>query len=156
VIDPENVCRHLIKGSRCWQSIDVKIDYAARDFWALDLAEVKALNISIIERIVGSLWLCLNEEDSLLAFISTLDCDFSRFCFVRSESIPAFLGLLSPSSLDPLIWLSLCSRLLCRVLHAESAISGVAASRFVNPDLALGLRKEASDMVEFLWHELFN
>jgi hypothetical protein len=71
----------------------------------------------------------LNLQNSLLEFIRTVDGDRPILLrhvlseYLKAERMPVFLGFLAPSDLDPLIWSSLCCRLLLSVAHAQSAAS---------------------------------
>jgi hypothetical protein len=106
------------KGHFCDCCLEEEIDFAASHFYELEFEELKDLDICILEEILSSPSLRLNDEDSLLEFICELDWDrrilvrrvFSEY--LRSESMPVFLDFISPPNSDPVIWSSLCCRLL--------------------------------------------
>jgi hypothetical protein len=109
-----NVLHRLeMKGS----GFEGEIDYAASHFYELDLEDLKLLDFSIVEGIVSSPFLRLESEDSLLEFILGLDCERTvLFRYLHSDhlssgGIAALLKHHQPAEIDPLIWSSLCRRL---------------------------------------------
>jgi hypothetical protein len=118
-INVQNVCSRMRKGYLCCDCcIEEEIVFAASHFYELEFEELKDLDICIVEKILSSPSLRLKDEDSLLDFICKVNYDrrilvrqvFSEY--LRSENISVFLDFFSPSNLDPVIWSSLCRRLL--------------------------------------------
>jgi hypothetical protein len=157
-LEPKNVCVRLTKGDCCGRSIDNEIDFAASHFCELDLEDLKVLDVSIVERIVSSPQLRLKDEESLLDFIREFDCDrrillrHVRSEYLRGDSMSEFLEFLSPSTLDPLIWSSLCCRLLLPVSHPKETPSA-AHSRFADANVALASTRHRPNAVEIPMRE---
>jgi hypothetical protein len=82
---------------------------------------LKELSVDILERILSSGNLCLEDEDSLVEFISSLGHDFSNLyryveCrFLSLKGINDFLACVSFEELNFYIWESICGRLRCEV-----------------------------------------
>jgi hypothetical protein len=120
-INTQNVCSRLRKGHCCDCGIEEEIVFAASHFYELEFEELKDLDIDILETILSSRRLRLKDEDSLLDFICKVESD--RRILVRQvlseylsrESMPVFLDFISPPNSDPVIWSSLCRRLLLRL-----------------------------------------
>jgi hypothetical protein len=116
-IDNSNVCLCLKKADiRCCLSEEV--EFAASHFHDLDLNQLKQLDISILEKIVSSDSLVLQSEDSLLDFILQVDWDERNILvrhvrpeYLSCESMALFIECLGDSIIDPLIWDSVCHRL---------------------------------------------
>jgi hypothetical protein len=114
----QNVCSRLRKGDFYDCCLEEEICFAASHFYELEFEELKDLDICILETILSSPLLRLNDEDSLLEFICKVESDsrilvrqvFSEY--LRSESMTVFLDFISGSNADPVIWSSLCRRLL--------------------------------------------
>jgi hypothetical protein len=144
-IEIKTVCRRLAKGHCCGRSIEDEITFAASRFHELALEDLKDLDICILERILSSTSLRLKDEDSLLEFIGQIGRNgpillrYVHSEYLQSESMTVFLDSLSPSDLDPVIWSSLCRRLLLPVVYERANNSEIARSRFLNGDLFLGL-----------------
>jgi hypothetical protein len=144
-IDCQNVCSRMKKGESCGRCIDGEIQFAASHFYELDFDDVNTLTISLIERILSSTELCLRDEDSLLEFIGNMDSESPIllrhiFCqYLSIESVSAFLSLVSPANIDPLIWSSLCCRLVLPVFLGASVDPEMIRSRFIDKYLIPGM-----------------
>jgi hypothetical protein len=118
-LDVKKVCSRLRQGDIC-ASLQPEIEFVASHFTECDFDDLEDLDICLIEEIVSSSALRLNDEDSLLEFIRRIDCGpiLLRHVFcecLTSEGMSAFLALLPRADIDPVIWSSLCSRLLLPV-----------------------------------------
>jgi hypothetical protein len=136
-IEISNVSSLLKNKSAIGRPIDSEIEFAASHFYEIDVDTLKELDVSLLERIISCPSLRLRDEDSLLEFICSLECDqpiLLRYLysdFLSCESISVLVNHLSPDTLDSLIWSSLCRRLLLPVSHVRHEHSSLARARFV-------------------------
>jgi hypothetical protein len=137
-ISASNVCSQLIVKIASGCSVDKEIEFAASHFFEIDLDRLKAVNISVLERILSSEALHLKDEDSLLDFICDVesDCDIVLLRHLRVEYLSCkgmelFLNRLFHPDLDPLIWFSLRRRLILPIECGDLEYSSTAKSRFV-------------------------
>jgi hypothetical protein len=127
-ITGQNVCSRMRNGDSCGRCIEEEIGFAASHFYELDFEELKDLGVSILERIVSSPVLRLEDEDSLLEFICKVDCDRPILVrhilseYVKSDNMPVFLGFFAASNPDPVIWSSLCCRLVLPVWRPHNKV----------------------------------
>jgi hypothetical protein len=116
--------------------LDAEIAFLVRHFFEVDVNQLKRVDVSILERIVSSSGLRLISEDSLLDFILGLDCDhrvllsYLRPEYLGREGILHIIDRLAPSDFDPLIWPSLCRRLVLSDAHSDLKSAGNLSSRF--------------------------
>jgi hypothetical protein len=116
-INENNVYSRMKKGQLCGCCIEDEIGFAGSHFSELDLDELAKLDICIVERIVSCPELRLSDEDSLLEFICRIDCDspiLVRYVlseYLSSEKMSLFQNFVFGSHPDPVIWSSLCRRL---------------------------------------------
>jgi hypothetical protein len=131
------VLPRLRKKSAVGISVDSEIEFAAAHFYELqrenEVECFKLVDISVLERIVTSPALCLRGEDSLLTFICRLEraeemylLRYLRSEYLSTDGMELFLTHLSDSTLDALIWPSLCRRLLLPVWVQKSCAEVLA------------------------------
>jgi hypothetical protein len=114
-------CSRLTMKSSFGGSFDDEIAFIAAHFGDIDTESLRKLNVPLLEQIVSSPLLRVRDEDWLLEFICTLDCDHTillryLLCeYLSVEGISVLLAHFSPSDLDPLIWDSIIHRLLIPV-----------------------------------------
>jgi hypothetical protein len=119
-ITEANVCERLRKKTRFGCSVEREIEFAALHFHELNPEDLKGVDISVLEGIVSSEALCLSSEDSLLDFALSLGSRAESIVrYLQAEYLSCgkmaeLLDWVSVSSRhqDPLIWSSLCRRLL--------------------------------------------
>jgi hypothetical protein len=137
-IESNSVCSRMRKSHANGRAMDAEITFAASHFEELDLEDLKALDVCLLERIVSSPSLRLEDENSLLAFVRTVQSGgpillrYVRAEYLTSEGMSVFLDLLTPMNLDPLIWSSVCHRLIPPIQHEEAIGSAIADSPFVD------------------------
>jgi hypothetical protein len=100
---PNCIQRLIIKEeSKC--NVNDEVDSIASHFCKVtssQLEELKKFDVEILERILNSKYLCLNDEDSLVEFISSLGeeykslYDYVELRFLTSNGIERFLQLFS-------------------------------------------------------------
>jgi hypothetical protein len=120
-INQSTVCVRLKMKSALGRSVDQEVQFAASHFYELDSDDLKAIDISVLERILTSKWLRLQDEDSLLTFLCSLDSENipALLRYLRAECLSAdgmalLLDRLSLPIYDRFIWDSLCRRLRLR------------------------------------------
>jgi hypothetical protein len=125
-IEQSNVCSRLKRKSAIGRSVDAEVAFAALHFYELDLNELRGVEVSILERIVSCPCLRLENEDSLLDFIVSLECPDAILLlrYLQSEyltihGVSILLDHLSDSDLDWFAWESLCRRLRLPVSHQK-------------------------------------
>jgi hypothetical protein len=127
-INAENVCSRLKNDDYCEGFLEEAIGFAASHFYELQFEELKDLDICILDQILSSPLLRLKDEDSLLEFICEVDSDsrilarqvFSEY--LSCENMSVFLDFVSGLNPDPMIWSSLCRRLLLPVWHPSNKV----------------------------------
>jgi hypothetical protein len=112
--------------SRLRIKIDAKCDFEEEvefiashfhEFDSCELDKLKELDVGVLEHILGSDNLCLEDEDSLVEFISSLGEEYSNLynfveCrFLSVEGIDKFLSLNSFEQVNFCVWESICRRL---------------------------------------------
>jgi hypothetical protein len=141
--------------------VDEEVEFAASHFYELDPDDLQGIGGSILEEIVGSQWLRLPNEDSLLNFIGQVDSEdqtrllrYLRIEYLSCEAMKVFLEQFADSILDPAIWESLCYRLLLPVSPSSSERSSISASRF-NPGVEFPMKevKSLEGIVSYLYAE---
>jgi hypothetical protein len=109
--------------ARC--NLEEEFEFIASHFYELESSELdklKELNIDLLERIFGSDNLCLEDEDSLVEFISSLGEEYSslynfvEFRFLSVEGINKSLSLISFEEVSFCVWESICRRLRLEVV----------------------------------------
>jgi hypothetical protein len=132
------VCSLLRHKWAAGRRVDREVEFAANHFHEIDHANLKELDVSILEEIISSPVLHLDNEDSLLDFICSLPSEaqivllrYLRIEYLTCESMNVLLDCLPDSGLDPFVWYSLCRRL---CLPVSPSASG-AIPRFVRPTL---------------------
>ena len=114
------------------------IDFVSNNFEEINKEELKKLNFEIIEEIIQSNSLRLNNESSLLDFILSLYeydhsfCDlfeYVQFRNVSEESLISFIDEFEIEDLNQNIWNSICARLLPK--SKEFALVKVNSIRYV-------------------------
>jgi hypothetical protein len=108
------------------RSVDLEIDFVASHFYELDFADLRLIDISVLERILSSKSLTLRSEDSLLDFICSVEWD-DEACLLRQlrieylscESMKLFVDRLYDLTVDPILWHSICQRLCLPVSHSR-------------------------------------
>jgi hypothetical protein len=143
-----NARARLESKSLAGQNMEAEIEFTAEHFHELDLKAFSKLDISIIERIISSPALRLDNEDSLLRFVLSVTDDPQTllrylWCeYLSSEGMATLLDALSPSTLDSFTWASLCRRLLLPVLRTRSSESPGAGARFLKLPATSSERRE--------------
>jgi hypothetical protein len=118
-----NICRLLTFHSLLGICDESEIEFAASHFSEIEEQSLRDLPASILESVLSSESLRLKDEDSLLKFIHTVDCDhqvlyrYLRPEYLTCEGIRALVDNLEFESLDRLVWSSLCRRLLLEVFQ---------------------------------------
>jgi hypothetical protein len=125
-IDKSSVCFRLRRKSVIGSSIEEEISFAASHFCELEVADLKGIDVSVLERIVTSEKLCLKDEDSLLRVICALgrEDEIVLLRHLRSEylstgAIKEFLCRLPVPNVDRALWDSICYRLCLSVSGVE-------------------------------------
>jgi hypothetical protein len=102
--------------------VDEEIEFAASHFCEIDADDLKGIDVRLLELIVSSDGLRLESEDSLLTFILNLGLEdalvlvrYLRSEYLSAKSMSLFLDGLGDSVSDPVVWDSLCHRLLLRL-----------------------------------------
>jgi hypothetical protein len=120
-IELTNVCSMLRSKSHSGAPADREIAFAALHFCELDSDGLKDLDLSTVEGILSSPLLRLVNEDWLLTFICGMEIPlevllrYVRTDYLSGSGISMLLDCLSPLRLDPMIWESLCRRLILPV-----------------------------------------
>jgi hypothetical protein len=120
-----NCCSRLKVKTDGRYDIEEEVEFIACHFYEFEsreLDKLKELNIDVLERIFGCDNLCLEDEESLVEFISSLGEEYSSLygfieCrFLSVEGIDKFLSLISFEELDLRLWESICRRLRLEIL----------------------------------------
>jgi hypothetical protein len=99
-IDLRTICVRLSQVHADGNASDEEISFAASHFYELDFENGKKLGVCVIERILCSPELRLETEDSLLEFISSVDCHPPILLrhvhseYLTSKSVSSFLDSL--------------------------------------------------------------
>jgi hypothetical protein len=118
-ITTKNVCKRLRRRSLYGRSMESEIKFSASHLDELNVADLKGLDISVVEAIVSSGSLRVRSEDSLADFILSLDSGWEvviRYLhsgYLSRETMADVLNFFSDPDDRPVIWPSLCRRLLC-------------------------------------------
>jgi hypothetical protein len=129
-INVKNVCSRMRNGHFCEFCIEEEIAFAASHFDELVFEELKNLDICIVDQILSSPRLRLKDEDSLFELICEFDCEspvlFRHVLsdYLSCETMSVFLDLVCPPAPDPVMWSSLCRRLLLPVWRPPSKLCG--------------------------------
>jgi hypothetical protein len=126
-INESNVCFRLRTKSAAGLSVEDEIEFAASNFYLIGFEKLKGIDLCILEAIVTSKSLRLENEDSLLNLIHSLDSEDRLFLlrylhpeYLTREAMAEVVELLCDCISDPLIWASLCPRLCLRVSNRQS------------------------------------
>jgi hypothetical protein len=139
-IETTNICRRLEFREETEVCVDSEIEFAASHFYEIDEEFLRQLPVSILESILSCGTLRLRDEDSLLNFINTLDCDrhllyrYLKSEYLSCEGIALLVESLNADSLDCMIWSSLCRRLVLQVCKLSSESLEISKMRFVTSE----------------------
>jgi hypothetical protein len=141
-IDVNNICRRLEIRSLLGNCELSEIEFAASHFTEIKAELLRQLPICVLESILSCSSLRLKDEDSLLEFINTIECECDREVLYRylkteylsCEGIRLLIEDLRIESLDCLMWSSLCHRLLLHVHKMPTELVELSKLRFINPN----------------------
>jgi hypothetical protein len=119
-INRSTVCGRLRRNWLEGRSVEAEIAFAASHFYEIESDELKGIDGSLLELIVGSERLVLASEDSLLNFIMSLGSEDYIVALLRylwseclsCEGTTLLMERRIDSGVDRLLWDSLCRRLL--------------------------------------------
>jgi hypothetical protein len=101
--------------------VEEELKFIAEHFYEVNQDEVKTLRNSTVEAIVSHENLCLEDEESLLEFISSLgEEELNLYGYVECrylslEGIEKFVEGMNEEMIDGRIWRSICGRLRCEL-----------------------------------------
>jgi hypothetical protein len=135
-IELGNICSRLTLHSNIEDHVDREIEYAASHFYEIEESSLRTLPVCVLESVLSCESLRLKDEDSLLEFINTIDCDhrllyrYLKAEYLSCKGIRLLVDDLNPESLDYAIWWSLCRRLLLEVCEMPSEFIHISEKRF--------------------------
>jgi hypothetical protein len=101
--------------------IEEELTFIAKHFYELDLSKLTTLSHETVEVIVSHNDLCLEDEESLLKFLSGLGSEYSNLygyveCrYLSLSGIEEFLCEIDETAMDQRVWGSICRRLRCEL-----------------------------------------
>jgi hypothetical protein len=133
-----------------------ELEFIASHFYEIEsceLEKLKELSADILELVLSSGNLCLNDEDSLVEFISSLGSEGSHLypyveCrFLSLKGIDTFLSCVSFGEVNSSIWESICRRLRCEVENRDLNVK-----RFRSGSVAVFRYHEGGEFEGILHH----
>jgi hypothetical protein len=136
LIDKSNVCSRLKKKFAVGTSVTEEIEFAAAHFHELEFEQLRGIDACILEAILSSDSLRLQDEDSLLTFICSVDSEsqilllrYVRSAYLSWAGMATLLDLVPDFGMDPLIWTLVCPRLCLPVSGGNCSNSTTEESR---------------------------